>query len=273
MPATVTLQNALPDGPYAISTLGRRAAWPRHAFRLLWPRVRFVLILTATFGMIPLMGPLYYLIWRPIGRMYWWGLKYIAYLRFLTGAKPITRIAPEVDLAKPYVYVSNHLSYLDIAVVMTTIPIWWRFIAMKSLRLVPVFGAVMNDLGNLFIDRGTTERAYASIEAAAGRVATGQSFLVYPEGGISRDGSIQHFKRGAFDLAIRAGVPVVPVVMRGTKEVLDIHRAWSRPGVVTCDILPPIASDGETDPKEFAERVRQVMIEAKARLEAAKPLH
>jgi 1-acyl-sn-glycerol-3-phosphate acyltransferase len=237
----------------------------------IWPRVRFGLVLFATFAMMPVMGLPYYVFWRPLGRRYWWGLQYIRCVRFFCGARPVTRIAPEVDLAKPCVYVSNHLSYLDIAVVMTTIPIWWRFIAMKQLRHVPVFGPVMRDLGNIFVDRSTTERAYASIEEAARRVQGGASILVYPEGGISRSGDVQHFKRGAFDLAIRTGVPVVPIVMRGTKGVVDAHRAFSRPGVVYCDVLPPIDSAGLTaaDAKEFAERVRQVMIDAKARLEAA----
>ena len=233
------------------------------------PRLRFGGVVVGAVVVALLMGLLYYLLFRWINRTYWWGVRYIGVLRRLCGARPITRIAPEVDLGKPYVYVSNHLSYLDIAVVMTTIPIWWRFIAMKSLRHVPIFGPVMNDLGNIFIDRSTTQRAYASIGEAARRIAGGQSVLVYPEGGISRTGEVLHFKRGAFALAIRTGVPIVPVVMRGTKEVLNVHRAWSRPGVVHCELLPPIPTAGlaEGDAAALAERARRVMMEAKARLE------
>ena len=216
------------------------------------------------------MAPPYLLIFKIVRRgMYWWGLKYINVLRWFCGAKATTTIDPGVDLSRPYVYISNHLSYLDIAVVMTSIPIWWRFIAMKKLRYVPVFGGVMKDLGNIFIDRSTTEKAYRSIDAAAKRIAGGQSILVYPEGGLSRGGRIKKFKKGGFNLALRAGVPVVPVIMRRTNEVLSIPELKSKAGAVYCDLLKPIPTNGR-DPKEaadFAEEVRQVMIAAKASLD------
>ena len=239
----------------------------------LWPRLRLLYLFLGALFFYCLLSPPYLLIFGPLRRgTYWWALKFIRAMRMICGARIVTTISDEVDLAKPYVYVSNHLSYLDIAAVMTTVPIWWRFVAMKKLRYVPVFGGVMKDLGNIFIDRSTTEKAYRSIEEAARRIAGGQSILVYPEGGISRDGRIQPFKRGAFALAIRAGVPVVPIIMRGTDKVLDIHRAFSRSGTAYCDLLPPVPTEGlaPEDGQALAERVWRMMIESGDRLDGAR---
>ena len=241
--------------------LWRETIWPR--VRLLWP----------IFGALVfwcLMAPPYLLVFRFSTKTnYWWGLKYIRLLQWFCGAKPITTVSPEVDLGTPCVFVSNHLSYLDIAVVMTTIPIWWRFIAMKKLRYVPVFGGVMKDLGNIFIDRSTTQRAYQSVKEAAEKITEGASILVYPEGGLSRDGEIAPFKRGAFTLAVEAQVPVVPIVMRKTNEVLNILRIKSRRGTVYCDVLAPIPTKGLTgeDVADLRARVRETMIATKRSLD------
>jgi len=142
-----------------------------------------------------------------------------------------------------YVFAPNHQSHLDILGLLAHLPGAVRFAAKQSLWRHRVVGGVLDTLGMIPIDRDSSSSAIEALNAAV--AVEQQSFVVFPEGTRSRDGRLGEFKKGAFVLAIRLGLPVVPVVCRGTRRLMP---KWSRlrvvPGDVEFVIEKPIPTAG-----------------------------
>src|SRR5947209_1191250 len=130
----------------------------------------------------------------------------------------------------PVVYAVNHGSVLDIPVLFAHLPSNFRIVHKRSLYFVPLIGLYLYCCGHIAIDRSKAFRARKSLERAAQRIAAGTSVAVFPEGTRSPDGSVRAFKKGSFVLAIRAGVPVVPVSLAGVKRVAPRGLLSLRPG-------------------------------------------
>ena len=174
----------------------------------------------------------------------------------------------DVDWSKPHVFVSNHTSFLDIPVAFVAIRANLRFVAKSSLAWVPFLGWYMWATGMIFVDRGKTEHAIASMRRAGARIRAGASILAYPEGTRSLDGRIRELKRGAFVVALESGVPVVPIAIVGAERVLPPGGFRVRPGVVRVRIGAPIPTAGVAveDRAAFVARVRAAMIEEHRRI-------
>jgi 1-acyl-sn-glycerol-3-phosphate acyltransferase len=163
--------------------------------------------------------------------------------------------------AGPAVYAANHGSALDIPILFGYLPADFRFIHKRSLYLVPVLGWSLWVAGHVGIDRGNPFRARKSLHAAALRIHGGTSVAVFPEGTRSPDAGVRPFKRGSFVLALEAGVPVVPVSLRGVKSVVPRGLATLRPGTVRLVIHPAVSTTGRTADAaaSLAEEVRRVV--------------
>jgi len=114
------------------------------------------------------------------------------------------------------------------------------------------------------VERGDHDSAIASLEKATEAMKGGQSFLIYPEGTRSPDGRLQEFKRGAVVMAIKAGVPIVPMVCAGAQKVMEKKSLVIRPGVITVEFLEPIDASAYTFEQrdELNKRVRAAMAAA-----------
>ena len=153
--------------------------------------------------------------------------------------------AAHVQPGQPYVIVANHQSNFDPLVLFAHVPTGMTYVAKRELLKVPIFGAIIRRTGAVFVDRGDSGKAVAAMQAAADRVRAGQSVLVFPEGTRSRDGQLQPFKKGGFWLAQQAGVPILPVVLRGTADVLPYGARVPRTQrTVHVTILPPVPTAG-----------------------------
>jgi len=161
----------------------------------------------------------------------------------------------------PAVYAANHASSLDILVVLAQLPTDVRIIYKKSLSLVPLLGWSIAVGGHIPIDRSNPFRARRSLQRAADRIRAGTSVLVFPEGTRSPDGSVRHFKRGSFSLALAAGVPIVPVSLAGVKRLVPRGLASLRPGAITLRVHPAIGVAGRSrdDAEALAEETRRVV--------------
>ncbi len=161
----------------------------------------------------------------------------------------------------PAVYAANHSSSLDILVLLARLPVDARIIYKKSLSLVPLLGWSIALGGHIPIDRSNPFRARRSLDAAVLRVRGGTSVLVFPEGTRSPDGSVGHFKRGSFSLAIEAGAPVVPVSLVGVKALVPRGMRSLRPGRVTLRLHAPVPVSGRSadEAQALAEEVRAVV--------------
>jgi len=163
---------------------------------------------------------------------------------WIGGIKVETKGKENIDVEQPYVVVANHESQIDIPVLFSGLPIGMRFLAKRSLFFIPFFGWSMAVAGYIPIDRSSRRKAVRSIDKAALRIRKGPSLMVFPEGTRSPDGGLKKFKTGAFVLAIKAGIPVLPVAIRGTFEVMPKSSLAIRPGNVECVIGRPIETKG-----------------------------
>jgi len=179
------------------------------------------------------------------------------------GVKIVVENRASLDPAQPYVFMANHASSLDIWAAFVAVPRRLRMIAKKQLARIPLFGWVMWAGRFIFIDRKNGVSARRSIEEAGNRIRNGDSVLIFPEGTRTRDGSLGPFKKGGFHLAVRAGVPIVPLALRGTRELMPAGSYLLRAGKVTAIIGEPIPTQGlsEQDRANLHERVRVVVEE------------
>jgi 1-acyl-sn-glycerol-3-phosphate acyltransferase len=183
-------------------------------------------------------------------------------LRFVARVKLLREPLPDIDFSKPHIYVMNHQSMFDICAAFICIPANIRFVAKESLKYVPFLGWYMWAMGMIFIDRGNHLKAVRSLERAGKRIRDGANILVYPEGTRSTDGRILPFKKGPFVLAIRAGVPIVPVAIDGSGACIPKGTLHFRPGTVRVKLGEPIPTAGLTDADRDAlvRRVRDSLI-------------
>ncbi|MEP6653522.1 MAG: lysophospholipid acyltransferase family protein [Myxococcales bacterium] len=179
-------------------------------------------------------------------------------LLWTAGVKLTVKMHAPLDPRQPYVFMANHLSTVDIWAVFVAIPSKVRFIAKKQLSRIPLFGWAMAAGRFIFIDRQNPLAARRSIGEAAQRIRAGSSVAIFPEGTRSRDGRLGPFKKGGFHLAISAGVPIVPVGIRGAHEVMPRGSLILRRGPVTIEVGAPIPTAGLSlaDRTALLERVR-----------------
>ena len=140
----------------------------------------------------------------------------------------------------PRIFLANHLSTLDIWVLAPRLPVTTRFVSKRTIFWIPVLGQAMAVAGFIAIDRQDRASAIRSLGRATETIRRGASVILFPEGTRSRDGRLARFKRGSFHLALEAGVPVVPVAISGTYQVVKPRSIVVRPGPVHVTFAPPI---------------------------------
>lgn len=169
----------------------------------------------------------------------------------------------KVDFSRNYVYVSNHASMFDIPVILAGVPDQIRIIYKKELDVIPFFGWGLRYGSYIGIDRGRGSMAVRSLEEAVEKIRRGASVLMFAEGTRTPDGKLQPFKRGAFNLALKAGIPVVPLTVNGSFTILPKHSISVRPGNVELVLDAPIpVPEGEGKDAEM-----QLMAEVHAAIE------
>ena len=142
--------------------------------------------------------------------------------------------------AGPFILMSNHQSSFDILSLIATIPRRVYWIAKKELFDIPIFGPSMRRGGYIPLDRSDGRKALKSMENAADIIRRGSSVVMFPEGTRTRDGQLLPFKRGGFMLAVRAGVPVIPVTINGSGRVNPSGQIRLYSGKITLTLHPRI---------------------------------
>lgn len=166
-----------------------------------------------------------------------------------------------LDPKSPYVFVSNHQTGLDIWTHIVGIRHPFGFVAKAELRRVPFVGMALRFSASLFVDRSTPRRAVASMHEAAERIRNGNSVLIYPEGKRTWSNKLEPFLKGAFQLAVEAGVPIVPTTLVNAYQLYDERAKASKPGVVRLVIGEPISTAGlgKSHVPDLMERVKTFM--------------
>lgn len=148
-----------------------------------------------------------------------WGILWGRSCLWLAGIKLKVSGEEHLTVTGPAIYVCNHQSNFDIPLLYAGLPIQFRWMAKQELFNIPLFGAAMKSSGYIPIDRSNRKEAMRSLAAAAKRIQDGASVIIFPEGTRCVDGTLQPFKKGALLLAVKAGVPIIPMAIKGSHRV------------------------------------------------------
>jgi len=140
----------------------------------------------------------------------------------------------------PYIFMSNHQGYYDIFTLLSHLPYQFKWLAKKELFSVPILGWTMAAVGYISIDRGGTRDTVEAMNEAAQKIRDGMSVVIFPEGSRSPDGSIQPFKKGGFTLAIKSKVPIVPIAISGSRDIMPKDRLTATAGEIRVFVGHPI---------------------------------
>ena len=176
-----------------------------------------------------------------------------------------------VDFSQPHIFVMNHQSLIDIPVSFVALPVPLCFVAKAELSKIPFFGRAMRSLGMIFVDRSNPQRAHESLKSGGALIRAGVNIMAYPEGTRSKDGVIKPFKRGVFQLALEAKVPIVPMAIDGALTVLNPKGTEVQPGHIRVRIGQPIeVRDSQRSPEEDEVELQKLRSEVR---EAVIKLH
>jgi 1-acyl-sn-glycerol-3-phosphate acyltransferase len=222
-----------------------------------------------------LLGPLIYLYTAALGtlsllfslgdgsgRAQHWCARIWSRLILKTTLSPVTtEMAAPFDLSQPRVYAANHISALDIPLLYACLPSQFRILAKKELFRYPFLGWHLRRSGQLPIDQDNPAAAVRSLRKAVDTLRQGMPLVIFPEGGRSENGQVQPFMSGAFYLAIKAQVEVVPIAIAGTFEVLPMRHFHMRPGPIQLLLGEPISTAGLSlhDMETLSRRVQQAI--------------
>ena len=184
----------------------------------------------------------------------WWA----RFIVWTTGVR-IERVGPLPPDRESCVFVANHASFYDVPIVFTALPRQLRVMAKASLLYVPFIGWHLHRSGHVLVNRVNPG---AGIYKRMQRMArSGASLVVFPEAGRTGDGQLLKFKAGIFLLAIENDLPVVPVTVLGSRDIMPKGRLMVRPGTVRVTIHDaiPTANLGREDARQLAERVRGII--------------
>jgi 1-acyl-sn-glycerol-3-phosphate acyltransferase len=195
------------------------------------------------------------------------------FLRFARGwARTLLAVAgirvrvlhPErLDGGRSFVVVANHESFCDILVLLANLPMQVRFLAKRSVFRVPVLGWSIAAAGFIPVDREDRSRGTETVDAALQRLSGGRSVVIFPEETRTRTGDLLPFKRGAAHLALRSGLPILPIALAGTFRVLKRGSLLITPGPVAMSVGNPIEVSGRS-PREREAVTRAARDEVQA---------
>jgi 1-acyl-sn-glycerol-3-phosphate acyltransferase len=217
-----------------------------------------VWLYTLVMGVLALPGGLF----DRSGRRLHWFSRAWSWLIMKTILSPVKVTGlDKIDALKPHVYAVNHASALDIPVLYVYLPFQFRIVFKKELLSYPIVGWQLRRSGQVCIDQQKPTNSIAAIRSAVKSLKTGMPLVIYPEGGRTPDGEIKPFLPGAFFLAIKAQVDIVPVALVGTYELLPMNTYHIKCRPLEMRVGEPISTAGMTmrDLEAVSARVKKAM--------------
>jgi 1-acyl-sn-glycerol-3-phosphate acyltransferase len=184
----------------------------------------------------------------------------------IAGVKTQVAGLEHLDPKRPCIYMCNHLGSFDIFALLACLPVQFRWLAKAELFRIPILGWGMAAAGYISLDRSRRRSAHESMEVAARKIREGTSVVIFPEGTRSFEGAMLPFMNGGFNLAIKAGVPIVPITIHGTWEIMPRTTKRVKKGNIRIVIDRPI----ETKDCTMMDR-RRLMAETERRIRANLP--
>ncbi len=186
-----------------------------------------------------------------------WAWSILAASRIKVTVKGLSNI----DSLGSCIYMPNHQSNFDIPVLLAHLKVQFRWLAKIELFKIPIFGYAMKRAGYISIDRSNRKSAFKSLKRAARIIREGVSVIIFPEGTRNLENNIALFKKGGFVLAVDSGVPIVPVIIHGTREIMPKKKLFIQTRDVILEIKKPIETKDYTrkTKEDLMEKVRQII--------------
>jgi 1-acyl-sn-glycerol-3-phosphate acyltransferase len=159
------------------------------------------------------------------------------------------------------VVVANHASYLDGVVMKAVLPPRFAYVVKREMAGFPLAGLMLKRIGTEFVERFDRHKGASDARRVMRTASGGQPLVFFPEGTFSNERGLLKFHSGAFITAARAGCPVVPAVIVGSREILPGSRALPRPGPVRVEFLAPILASGDDAAPQLRDRSRRLILE------------
>jgi len=262
------LENGAPEAPTAVSAPELRRGSP-HAIPglehgwLSWLRSYFILdpliwLYTLVMGLGALPGGLFD---RSGRRLHWFSRTWSRLIMGTIFSPVKVKGLDRIDTSKAHVYAANHASALDIPVLYVNLPFQFRIVFKKELLSYPVIGWQLKRSGQVCIDQQKPTHSIAAIRSAVKSLMAGMPLVIFPEGGRTPDGEIKPFLPGAFFLAIKAQVDIVPVALVGTYELLPMNTYHIKCRPLEMRVGQPISTAGLTmrDLEAVSAKVQRAM--------------
>lgn len=169
-----------------------------------------------------------------------------------------------IQAGQSYIIAANHQSLIDIYLIYGFSPVEFKWVMKKELGSVPILGAACKAMGHILIDRSNSPSAISSINQAAKKISNGMCIVFFPEGTRSDNENVMPFKKGAFRLAIELGIPILPMSLHNTGNLVPNGTLNWKPGQVSMQIHQPIATHLLTldDVNNLKDQTRQQIINA-----------
>jgi 1-acyl-sn-glycerol-3-phosphate acyltransferase len=177
-------------------------------------------------------------------KQHWCARAWCRLIALTVGARMQVRGLENLPRDQACVVIANHQSYLDIPAIWANLPLQFRIMAKRVLFYFPFMGWFLWRAGHIPVDRDNVRSAVGNVKRAVDKLEAGHSLVIFPEGTRSPDGVLQDFKAGGFKIALKAGVPIVPVTIIGTARVLKRDSLVFHAGEIAVIIDPPIATTG-----------------------------
>ncbi|MFT5885545.1 MAG: putative phosphoserine phosphatase/1-acylglycerol-3-phosphate O-acyltransferase [Arcticibacterium sp.] len=158
---------------------------------------------------------------------------------------------------RPAVFILNHQSNADFIIASKLIRKQARGVAKMELQKIPIIGQIFSLSGTIFLDRTNKEKSIEALKPAVESLKNGTSIIIFPEGTRSNDYALGQFKKGAFHLAMEAGVPVIPIILKNAHDVMPKGKNLFNPTMVQVVVLPPIHSHDWTK-ENLGEKVDEI---------------
>lgn len=226
--------------------------------------IRAFVVTAITFAYILILGPpilLYSFLSGDTDRLYRVGVLGARLAIWLASVKLDVQGREKIPLDQAVVFMANHQGNCDPPAIFPLLPPVVIMVK-KELFRVPILGRAMRMRDFVPVDRKNREGALQAVEEAVQKLGQGKSLLVFPEGTRSPDGRLQAFKKGVFILALKAGVPIVPISISGSSRIMTKGKMAIHPGRVRITLHDPVSTQGLTleDREILIQRVRQAIL-------------
>ena len=240
--------HAAPEGPAPARALsngpGHARAGPLRALRAIWTYLVAVVSTAYVGGSVIL----YRYLWP--SRFRWYAdrstAEWSSMVLWGAGVKHVLENAEQLGRDRGQVLVSNHQSWFDVFALAASLPVKFSFVGKKELSSVPFLGQAWEKVGHIAIDRSDHKAAIESLRRVDEQFRAGRTIVMFPEGTRSPTGELKRFKKGAFVMAIKSQVPVVPVAVTGTRSIMEKGSWIIAPGTATVRVGEPISTEGLT---------------------------